>query len=620
MTTGFGTSDSLTSLKSLRGYTIIGEVGRGGMGIVYEAIENALSRRVALKILPPAAALDPRQLARFRNETLVAGRLDHPQIVPVYFVGCQNETHYYTMKFIEGRSLKAVIADLEQASARGENVNKLALCLLHNPLPQMKEPLCGGNATPTDRSESLEPHDRGSRPAPTSRQLFQRVAELGIQAADSLHYAHTCGITHGDVKPVNLLLDIAGQLWLADYGLSQVTSDASDPRRNHSSTSGGTLNYLSPEQARGETDVLGSLTDIYSLGATLFELITLRPAVAGQSSGAILTAIAYGPTPRASQLNASVPLSLDLILCGAMANDPAERYQSAAALSSDLRRFLDGETIHNLPNTSIRRRSVLRRSSQAGLFAAVVIVMAWLVLWSVFGPWSPSRAPLSRLSANDQTWRSLRSLNASVLPRLSLRVARGEPLTADEEKLLDEGRRAAFVNSFNSLSEIDEATALVVDQLIDHLLTDKVDVESFIAAHPAHAATLRELLPALRMMADLSQSDATHGRTELSAAAAMPGDLGDFRLLRQIGQGGMGVVYEADQTSAARHVAVKILPFASLWSERALERFRKEVRIAAMLEHPHIVPIYTVGCERGIHFFAMKLIDGCSLADVIRRR
>ena len=156
------------------------------------------------------------------------------------------------------------------------------------------------------------------------------------------------------------------------------------------------------------------------------------------------------------------------------------------------------------------------------------------------------------------------------------------------------------MNSLTSLSEIDEATALVVEQLIDHLMTAKVDVESFIAAHPEHASTLRELLPALRMMADLSQSNAAQGRTDL--ATSMLGDLGDFRLLRQIGQGGMGVVYEAVQTSAARHVAVKILPFASLWSERALERFRKEVRIAAMLEHPHIVPIFTFGCERGIHF------------------
>ncbi len=175
------------------------------------------------------------------------------------------------------------------------------------------------------------------------------------------------------------------------------------------------------------------------------------------------------------------------------------------------------------------------------------------------------------------------------------------------------------MNSLLSQVELDEAAALVVERLIDHLQAGEVDVESFIAAHPEHAPTLRQLLPALRVLSDLSQPSAKL-RATTPDDTILRGDLGDNRLVRQIGQGGMGVVFEAEQRSLARHVAVKILPFASLWPESALKRFANEVRIAASLEHSHIVPIYGVGCESGVHFYIMKLIAGCSLLDVIRCR
>ena len=149
---------------------------------------------------------------------------------------------------------------------------------------------------------------------------------------------------------------------------------------------------------------------------------------------------------------------------------------------------------------------------------------------------------------------------------------------------------------------------------------ESVDMHLYTAKHPELASQLEQLVPAMTVLGELSQSTAdTANKSQESASSNHP-PLGDYRLVGQIGRGGMGVVYEAEQMSLARRVAVKILPFASLWTESALERFRNEVRIAAMLEHPNIVPIYGMGCERSVCFYAMKLVDGCSLSDVIRLR
>jgi serine/threonine-protein kinase len=167
----------------------------------------------------------------------------------------------------------------------------------------------------------------------------------------------------------------------------------------------------------------------------------------------------------------------------------------------------------------------------------------------------------------------------------------------------------------------DSVLMRLLDEIGDRVQAgDAIDVEAYAQAHPEYAERLRQLLPAVRMMADL-------GRSAASGAASVPpavtdaepvtATLGDFRILREVGRGGMGVVYEAEQISLGRRVALKVLPFAATMDPRQLQRFQNEARAAASLDHPHIVPVYGCGSERGVHYFAMRFIDGQALAHLI---
>src|SRR5262249_24100534 len=176
------------------------ELGGGGMAVVYEAEQLSLNRRVALKVLPLAATMDPRQLQRFRHEARAAGLLHHPHIVPVYGVGCERGIHYYAMQLIEGCSLAAVIG---RWRLEGEDTKSEAL----GPDPVG----AGGPPTPPPAARATVRSHRPPKP-------FRRIAELVAQAADALEYAHTMGVVHRDVKPANLLLDTGGNVWVTDFG------------------------------------------------------------------------------------------------------------------------------------------------------------------------------------------------------------------------------------------------------------------------------------------------------------------------------------------------------------------------------------------------------------------
>src|SRR5437762_14031342 len=168
-------------------------------------------------------------------------------------------------------------------------------------------------------------------------------------------------------------------------------------------------------------------------------------------------------------------------------------------------------------------------------------------------------------------------------------------------------------NQDRAAEEVEELTARLKSG-------EAVDLEHFLAAHPGQAAELRRLYPALRLLADGSRvSEASFGLDVAGLEVADLGELGDFRLVREIGKGGMGVVYEAEQVSLRRRVALKVLPFAGMLDPRQLLRFQNEARAAACLHHAHIVPVYFVGCERGVHFYAMQFIDGLTLATLVRQ-
>jgi serine/threonine protein kinase/Tfp pilus assembly protein PilF len=326
-------------------FDILREVGRGGMGIVYEAEQVSLGRRVALKVLPFAATLDPRQLQRFHNEARAAASLHHEHIVPVYAVGCERAVHFYAMQFIEGKSLAQLIAAQRQTPASG-----------------VRQPSATtAAAAPTE--------------APRDAAYLRRIAGWGIQAAEALEHAHALGIVHRDVKPANLIVDGQGKLWVTDFGLARTMTDAGLTMTGDLL---GTLRYMSPEQALARHGLMDHRTDIYSLGATLYELLTGRPAVEGQDRQEILRRIADEEPRPPRALDGAVPADLEIIVLKALAKEPTERYATARELADDLRRFLEGRPILARPPSFRQVVTKWARRHRTAVTAAAVCLLVSL--------------------------------------------------------------------------------------------------------------------------------------------------------------------------------------------------------------------------------------------------
>ena len=341
-------------------FRLLGEIGRGGMGVVYEAEQLSLQRRVALKVLPFAAALDPRRLQRFKNEALAAAHLRHENIVPVHAVGCERGVHFYAMQFIEGQSLASLIGALRLERAPGNKAPRAT-----TPAPGAPEPLAGDEGR-TAVSLSRE-WSSGSR------RYFAWAAGLSRQAALALEYAHQVGIVHRDVKPANLLLDGRGQLWVADFGLAQVAGDAGLTQTGELL---GTLRYASPEQALSRPGVVDHRSDVYSLGATLYELLTLRPIFEGRDRKELLRQIADDDPPRPRSVVPAVPAELETIVLKALRKEPSERYQSAQELADDLERFIDNRPIlARRPSPMEFVKKWLRRHPSVAAAGVVILVL-----------------------------------------------------------------------------------------------------------------------------------------------------------------------------------------------------------------------------------------------------
>lgn len=355
-------------------FRLLREVGRGGMGIVYEAEQLSLRRRVALKVLPFAAAIDPRRLQRFKTEALTAAHVQHEKIVPVHAVGCERGVHYYAMQFIEGQSLAALVGELRRlrdeqgprpSSAGGEPDDRATVADLPASLP---EPGPGVEVTLAATTISRE---RSS----DRRRYFDRAAGLGRQAALALEHAHQAGIVHRDVKPGNLLLDLRGQLWVTDFGLAQVTGDAGLTITGELL---GTLRYASPEQVLARRGIVDHRSDVYSLGATLYELMTLRPPFEGRDRNALIRQIAEDDPAPPRELDHAVPPELETIVLKALRKDPADRYGTAQELADDLQRHLDGRPIlARRPTPAERLRAWSRRHpSIVGAMAVALVLLS----------------------------------------------------------------------------------------------------------------------------------------------------------------------------------------------------------------------------------------------------
>ncbi len=336
-------------------YQIIRELGRGGMGVVYEALQLSLNRRVALKILPFTGMLDQRQLQRFKNEAQAAAGLHHPHIVPVYSIGCEKAVHFYAMQYIEGQTLARVIDELKelQTSDYGQrdsrSVSQLTQTLVsggggtghkrshagdQDADSQRADDLKSGASDTTDQAQAyVSTHE-----AICSRGFFRSVARLGIQAAQALEYAHRSGVVHRDIKPSNLLIDLDGNLWISDFGLAQTRVG---PDITMTGDILGTLRYMSPEQAEGNRRILDHHTDIYSLGVTLYETLSLHPPFDSNDRHQLIHQIIDGDPRPLRRVNPAIPHDLETIVLKAMAIEPETRYATAQELADDLQRFLD---------------------------------------------------------------------------------------------------------------------------------------------------------------------------------------------------------------------------------------------------------------------------------------
>jgi serine/threonine protein kinase len=325
--------------QRLGDFEILREVGRGGMGVVYEARQVSLNRRVALKVLSGGLGLTPKAVQRFRREAEAAARLHHTNIVPVYATGEESGTHFYAMELIDGPSLEHVIRQLRASRERQRSED------------DKKTPLANAPGSPGDTSRSPDlvatgPYIPDSGPVSTlsasslssDGHYFDTVARMIAEVADALEYAHQQGVVHRDIKPSNLLLSPASRLSVNDFGLARMLEQ---PGMTQSGEFVGTPAYMSPEQITAGRIPLDHRTDIYSLGATLYELLTLEPPFRGQSREQVLAQIVQKEPKPPRHFQKGVPVDLETICLKCLEKDPDRRYQTAGAMADDLRRYVN---------------------------------------------------------------------------------------------------------------------------------------------------------------------------------------------------------------------------------------------------------------------------------------
>jgi tetratricopeptide (TPR) repeat protein/serine/threonine protein kinase len=412
-------ASEVASLGRLGDYRIVREVGRGGMGIVYEAVQESLGRKVALKVLPKQLVGDESRQARFEREARAAARLHHTNIVPVFGVGEESGLHYYAMQYIHGLGLDEVLRELRRLKSPGQEPSSAKN---GSPLPVAEEPrqavtitltqalITGQFEAGANASESPPAVDLPSQPAgagngasdtakerlshtlrlsdsltlphaalsgksgPDRGNFWQSVARMGVQVSEALHYAHEQGVLHRDVKPSNLLLDTRGTVWVTDFGLAKA-----DDQQDLTQTGDvvGTLRYMAPEMFSDKAD---RRSDVYSLGLTLYELLALRPAFDEADRGRLIRLVLNESPPRLRTLDWQIPRDLETIVHKAIERDPSHRYSTAEELGSDLQRFLRDEPIRARPLSAVSRCARwCRRNPRTALLAAAIALLLVVV-------------------------------------------------------------------------------------------------------------------------------------------------------------------------------------------------------------------------------------------------
>jgi TolB-like protein/Flp pilus assembly protein TadD len=314
-------------LGELGDYELLEVVGRGGQGVVFRARQKSLNRIVALKVISLGQWASTAHLKRFRLEAEAAARLEHPGIVPIHEVGEREGSCYFSMKFVEG-------GQLDQVARR-------------QPIPP------------------------------------RRAVELIAKVSRTVHYAHEHGILHRDIKPGNILLDAKGEPHLTDFGLARLVESESSV--THTLDVLGTPSYMAPEQAAGNNAAVGSVTDVYGLGAVLYQLLTGHPPFAGGTTYETIKLVLDTEPRQPRLLNPKIDRDLSTICLKSLEKDPKRRYPSALALAEDLERWLKHEPIQaRHAGVFTRGRKWVQRNPTSALLAATLVAFAAAVGWNIW--------------------------------------------------------------------------------------------------------------------------------------------------------------------------------------------------------------------------------------------
>ena len=467
------------SLTKLGDYMILGIIGQGAMGIVYEAVRESLRSRVALKIMHPRYRDHERYLRRFRVEARAAARLHHTNIVSVFDYGEADGFVYYAMPLIVGQSLEKVLEDVRALRNHEEPPNATMRRAEPSVVPthlvrmsiaeriaaageEIAQGLVSGHFSALESAAEIEtdwpgsetridddvddvdvappfvpppmPVEQGADSATTKAsgspsnppstlveqsedRYYREVARLGAQVADALAYAHKRGVLHRDIKPSNLLLDALGNVWVTDFGLAKL-DDGDDLSRSTDVV--GTLRYMSPERFRRVSSHSG---DIYALGATLYELLTLQPAFEELDQVDLIERITRASPIPPRQHDPQIPRDLQTIILKALAKDPKDRFASAEEMAVDLRLFLDNRPIlsRDVPSYERLWRWGKRNPSLASVTMLAAALMVAIALIASF-------AAVALKAERDEARKNLNQANASAMRALQ-NAARGQRLS-----------------------------------------------------------------------------------------------------------------------------------------------------------------------------------------------
>jgi tetratricopeptide (TPR) repeat protein len=395
----------------------------------------------------------------------------------VFGVGFDRGIHYYAMQFIEGRSLRELIRDLRNSYTPTKNdVAFPGDC--ERPGEAITETRVRDKAAEQVPSAGASPEKRVHAapigPLATDRQHWHAAAQFGLQAAKALEHAHDLGVIHRDIKPSNLLIDSRGQLWVTDFGLARVLQENPDVTATGDLV--GTLRYMSPEQARGDKGVIDPRVDIYALGATLYELLTLQPAFSAPDRQELLRHILHDEPVAPRHVRASIPRDLETIVLKAMDKDPSARYRSAGQVADDLRRFLDDRPIQARRPRLIDRAVKWSRRHRTPVFAAAGTLLVTLAVSTAL-LWESKRRTDVVLSARDAALRSRQATLVSqrtalerslgtivqIIRPMAEKIQPGAPVSEETRRVLS-----------LAISYSDQLPTVVFEQELMHELGAKV--------------------------------------------------------------------------------------------------------------------------------------------------